>query len=196
MQIEGKGIFPIPFFRTVYNNSINLKNSVMPVFYDIEKNDVEPVSYSLNGYTNYNTTTQILDLNELVDLKNFIVSSVQTAHESLGFQEKLKFSNSWFAINRKFSYHEKHNHLPDLWSGVYYVSAGLDDPGLTLCNPNFSSNWPFMSVLYPNEYTSAEITCQAETGVLYIFPSYLEHKVNQQKNDTDRVMIAFNMVVA
>jgi uncharacterized protein (TIGR02466 family) len=195
MTLESQGIFPVPFFREVFPNSENLKNSIVPKLLEIEKNDKNPIKYSLNGYTNYNPQEQILDHKDLVELKSYILSAAQEAHISIGLGGELKFSNSWFAINRKYSYHEKHNHLPDLWSGVYYVKANLNDSGLTLCNPNFENNWPFMSISQPNYYTSSEITCQAETGVLYIFPSYLNHKVHQQTNDSERIMIAFNMVV-
>lgn len=193
MNIESQALFPVPFFRSVYPSAEELKEQVVPLFLDIEKNDKNPVRYSFNGYTNYENNSQIIDHTELSDLKKFLGTSVQSIHTSLGLPGNVHFTGSWFAINRQYSYHEKHNHLPDIWSGVYYVQANDADAGLTFCNPNHTSNWPFARIETYNEYTTPEITCKASTGVLYVFPSYLEHKVNQQLNDSERIMIAFNM---
>ena len=142
----------------------------------VEKNVIEVLAI-------YNTSE---------DLKNFIDACVQECHNETKLQHKPSLKSSWFSINRRYTYHEEHNHLPDTWSGVYYIQADQDHPGLTLVNPNMKANWPRVNVSELNEANSPNVTCAAITGSLIIFPSHLHHKVEQQMVDKERIMVAFN----
>lgn len=82
--------------------------------------------------------------------------------------------------------------MPSVWSGVYYVQADQDHPGLTLVNTNQKTHWPRTGVTQLTESNSPEVTCVATTGTVIIFPSYLLHKVNQQMVDKERITVAFN----
>ena len=79
--------------------------------------------------------------------------------------------------------------------GVYYVQCDEEDSGLTFVNKNLDSNWPYSSRSEPNEYNSSVNTFQPQTGTLILFPSYLNHKVEQQTTENERVTIAFNFGV-
>lgn len=196
MDFQRQDIFPVPMFRAVYPKAQELKSTIVPTFLDIEKNDKEPTQYTANGYTNFDKNQQTLEMPELEDLRNFIGTTVQRANQFAGLKGGVYFTGSWFSINRQHSYHERHNHLPDVWSGVYYVQADHLDSGLSFTNSNTLSNWPGVPVERTTDYNSPVVTCGVETGVLYIFPSYLWHSVDQQKIDQERITIAFNMRVA
>ena len=43
-----------------------------------------------------------------------------------------------------------------------------------------------------NQYNSDHIGVQPETGDLLLFPSWLEHTVNPQQPDVERIGLAFN----
>ena len=190
-MIEKQFIFPTQVFRAVYNNAQDLQKSVVTELLAKEKTDTSPVRYTANGYTSYGNES-ILENPLFEDLKNFIDTCVQECHKQTKLQHTPSLKSSWFSINRKYTYHEEHNHLPDTWSGVYYIQADQDHPGLTLVNPNMKANWPRVNVSELNEANSPNVTCAAMTGSLIIFPSHLHHKVEQQLTDKERIMVAFN----
>jgi len=190
-MIEKQFIFPTQVFRAVYDKSQELQKSVVPELLAKEKTDTSPVRYTANRYTPYGNES-ILENPLFEDLKNFIDTCVQECHKQTKLQHTPSLKSSWFSINRKYTYHEEHNHLPDTWSGVYYIQADQDHPGLTLVNPNMKANWPRVNVSELNEANSPNVTCAAMTGSLIIFPSHLHHKVEQQLTDKERIMVAFN----
>ena len=190
-MIEKQFIFPPQVFRASYGNAQELQRAVVPLLLEKEKKDSSPVRYTANGYTSYGAEN-ILTTAGFEDLKNFIDACVQECHKETKLQHTPLLKSSWFSINRKYTYHEEHNHLPDTWSGVYYIQADQDHPGLTLVNPNMKANWPRVNVSELNEANSPNVTCAAMTGSLIIFPSHLHHKVEQQMVDKERIMVAFN----
>ena len=77
-------------------------------------------------------------------------------------------------------------------SGVYYVQADNDHPGLTFVNRDQKQHWPRTGITQLTESNSPEVTSPAETGNVIIFPSHVLHKVHQQMKDKERHMISFN----
>jgi len=170
----------------------NYKKRWFQNFLQEKKSDQSPVKYSANGYTSFGVSHKILNDPLLNDLKMFIENCVQECHKETNLAGTPILGDSWFSINRKYTYHEEHNHLPDIWSGVYYVQADQDHPGLTLVNGNQKSNWPRSRVTQLSESNTPTLVCAVETGSLLIFPSYLWHKVDQQMVDKERITVAFN----
>ena len=189
--VESQYIFPTQVFRAQFDSAQELAKVVVPTLLDQEKNDKKPLKYTANGYTDYGREN-LLERPIFKELKEFIDDVVVRCHKQTGLQKEPSLRSSWFSINRKYTYHEEHNHLPDTWSGVYYIQADQDHPGLTLVNPNMKSNWPRVNVSELNEANSPNVTCAAMTGSLIIFPSHLHHKVEQQMVDKERIMVAFN----
>lgn len=194
---EKYSIFPVPLFREFYHNFEDIKEKIVPTFKELEEADLNDYTgkYSAGSYTSFYSNFDLLRYPELGNLKSFIKSSAQEAHESIGLSGELVFTNSWFSINRQHSYHEAHHHCPDIWSGVYYVKADCKDATISFLNKNIiDTGWPYNTTKIENtDYVSSQVTCTVYSGLLIIFPSYLEHKVNQQTEDSERITIAFNM---
>lgn len=192
-------IFPVPIFRYEFADSELLRTELVPFFKTIESNDQINLNnrYTVNSYTSFYSNADIIGLPQMDKLRSFIQVSAQTAHNSIGLDGELMFTNSWFSINRQYSYHETHNHIPDIWSGVYYLQATEEDATISFVNKTIvDTGWPYKAKkLVHTDFVSSQVTCPVKTGMLIIFPSYLEHKVNQQMADSDRFNIAFNMSV-
>jgi uncharacterized protein (TIGR02466 family) len=190
-EVHTLNAFTAPIFALRYDNSESLKQEVVPVFKEIEKSDDKPFYYD-NGYTSYNPKSNILELDELFSFNQFVNTSIEQVHDRLNLNSRVAAMNSWFSIGRKNSMHEKHNHLPSVWSGTYYVQAENDDGNITFFNEHLKSNWPFCETGLEDTYTRQLFTIQPETGLLLIFPSYLEHQVHLNKTDNERIAISFN----
>ena len=188
-------IFNVPIFVSEYEKGKELQKNCIDLLQSIEKEDTEKDDYCQTGYTSYGKQDQILYEEPFKDLLNYIGNNVAEVHGAMQLTGNVKLQNSWFSINRKHSYHEKHNHLPSTWSGVYYVQADENDAPIQFINQNLNSHWPFTKPLEANPFNSQMSGFGVKTGLLFIFPSYLEHKVEEQKVDQERITISFNFEV-
>ena len=189
-------IFPVPIWQFEYKQAETFKETSVPLFKDIEqKNPNSNVKYTMDGYTSFGPITNILEFGECKDLKNFIMGNVVKAVKDLGLEGYCNLTGSWFNINRKYSSHGEHNHIPDTISGIYYVQAEEDDARISFHDQNKSSNWPWKSGVIETSYTKNIISFKPQTGRLYLFPSYITHSVEQQLKDKERISISFNAYV-
>lgn len=192
--MEHYNLFSIPLFRSEFylDNSVDVIN----MFQEIKSQSFE--RYTLNSFTSYGRINDILEKNELLELKEFILNKLNATNSLSGIDDKIEIDHSWFSINKQGGYHEEHNHLPSIWSGVYYVKADNNDANITFVNKNLTdTGWPYMSNKdSSNSIVSQQTSCSVSSGILLIFPGYLRHKVEQQTTDNERIAISFNTRLA
>ena len=123
-----------------------------------------------------------------------LMESVVEAIKDIGMEGYANMTGSWFNINRKYSSHGNHNHIPDTISGIYYVQADEDDARITFHDQNKVSNWPWRGSINP-KFTSRTKSFVPKMGTLYLFPSFVEHSVEQQLKDQERISISFNTFI-
>jgi len=105
-----------------------------------------------------------------------------------------KISNTWFNIQDKGGVLHEHVHPNSILSGTLYINVGKKASKLYFHNPN-----PFVyftTIIEPsNTYTYEWYGFSPKKGDLLIFPSWLKHGSNQDKNFyKDRTVISFNAV--
>lgn len=193
-MIEPAQIFSVPVFRASF---IVSEESRQAIIKKIKSQTTENQNSPIGNNTNYGNGPQIIDEDELVEVKQFIKEAVSRAHELTGFkQHEIDILDSWFSITEKYGYHEAHTHPGSLWSAVYYVNAEKSDAPICFLNRNIlDTGWTANLKYLANEFNSGQVSVAPETGMLLIFPSYLLHKVEQQKLDNERIMIALNLGV-
>ena len=194
IEINNKLMFGTPLFSShLHEPDINI--FLEEFVKNLEKTDENSYPYCSTGYTTFKKG-KILELPMLNEFSEVLLSIAEEIHNSLSLNGKLYFSDSWLSINRKYSHHNTHHHLPSCWSGVYYVKAKPEDGGIDFLNKEIAdSSWPFTGVNEYGLYTSPAYNEIVETGKLLIFPSYLNHVVHDQKTDNERITLAFNIDV-
>jgi uncharacterized protein (TIGR02466 family) len=189
-------IFPVPVWQFEFDKANEFKEKIVPMFKEIEKNNPnDNIKYTKEGYTSYGPINNILDYDECIELKNFVMESVVEAIKDMGMEGYANMTGSWFNINRKYSSHGNHNHIPDVISGIYYVKANKDDARITFHDQNKVSNWPWRVSINPT-FTSRTKSFVPKMGTLYLFPSFVEHSVEQQLKDQERISISFNTFIS
>jgi len=109
-------------------------------------------------------------------------------------------AESWFHITRKGGYFALHNHPMASWSGVYCVSAGDDQSGITdsgllsFVSP-MAANTMYLDMAiarmgHPYSYGPRQF--KLEAGQLILFPSWVLHEVRPYVGDGERLTVAFN----
>ena len=141
---------------------------------------------------------------EFIRLKKEISQYVQKYHlevfRGMVFKGNIiqHFGNIWVNINKKYHYNEWHVHPYSTISGAYYIKHdGSKEQGdIMFKNPFGSyletSHWPQGLIESPNEVTSGFINIKPSSNALFIFPSWIEHKVENNLKDNTRISLSFN----
>ena len=190
-DFEVKGAFPIPVYYTRRNSDLDLieKKEIEDI---IDKGMWSSVSHSVSQ-NNFIFDTKLKNLKEFCEqhIKKY-------AEEILNPKQELDFyiTQSWLNITKPGEYHHKHSHSNSIISGVFYISTKEDD-NITFSDPNAKVKEliSFESKEF-NLWNATIWTFPATNNALILFPSWLDHGVNPNKEaTTDRISLSFNTFV-
>jgi len=109
--------------------------------------------------------------------------------------ERVEITDLWANVSWGNHFHRLHAHPNNFLSGVYYAqippgagSIAFRDPRpqTQILAPAVSELTPVNRVHYP---------IQAEEGKLLLFPSWLEHVVQANNCNSERISFAFNVTL-
>ena len=105
-----------------------------------------------------------------------------------------QLDNAWLNINSYKDNNISHAHPGCTLSGVFYVNTPTDCGNIIFERPNMVEFENTLNGLKSfNEYNSAQWTLPAKENFLYIFPSFLRHRVESNMNENlKRISISFN----
>ena len=113
--------------------------------------------------------------------------------------------NCWANVNRSGEGNEFHTHPGAFWSGCYYVDDGGigEDPSLggafEVQDPRGvapAMYAPMLTFAGPGGASvGASYTLQPHSGMVILFPSWLQHAVRPYRGQRMRISIAFNLSV-
>ena len=113
--------------------------------------------------------------------------------------------NCWANVNRCGHGNEFHTHPGAFWSGTYYVDDGGigDDPGLggefEVQDPRGvgpAMYAPMLTFAGPDGASlGASQTLTPRSGMIMMFPSWLQHAVRPYRGSGKRISIAFNLSI-
>jgi uncharacterized protein (TIGR02466 family) len=187
-------IFPTPIFRYVLQNADALNEQLRSVILERER-ATRSVSKSNQG--GWQSQPDFFQWSEpgIATLGRLLRSAINIATESIRIPPTLEIEfrlHGWAAVNRKGHYNTAHVHPGSTWSGTYYVDAGdeaSDAPGalLEFLHPITAAAMSFFEGVLP----SARLV-KPQTGMIILFPSYLQHSVRMYGGERPRICVAFN----
>ena len=145
-----------------------------------------------HGWQSEQTLHEREELQELVSCVSGVTKSI------LRFlrisDEAFEITGCWATVLGKGAIHKAHSHPNNFLSGVYYVRT---HPGADTINFHEPRNQA-MVIRPPVVELTAENTDQVvvrvTNGTLLMFPSYLEHSVDANVSDDQRISISFNIM--
>tara|TARA_Y100001947_G_scaffold142533_1_gene134873 strand:+ start:75 stop:677 length:603 start_codon:yes stop_codon:yes gene_type:complete len=141
---------------------------------------------------------------EFIRLKKEIDQYLQIYHSevfgSMVFKKNIIHNptNMWVNINEKHHNNEWHIHPWATLSGTFYIKhdGSREHGSIIFKNPNGSyfaySHWPPGLIEKPNELTSELVDITPKSNMLLIFPSWVDHKVENNSKDVTRISLSFN----
>ena len=174
---------------------------------DIDNRELEKNIYNLRDKTEgislsnrggWHSIIQSSCREKIDDTFKPVIDKLITVLNSLPFDPKIEVVDDisiWANINSKGSHNTVHNHPNCDLAGVYYVKVPEGDCG------NISFSDPRESYVFGNgfmvsRYSGGETIPRFPVeGNMYLFPSSLNHDVDTNNVDEDRISISFNLIV-
>jgi uncharacterized protein (TIGR02466 family) len=106
---------------------------------------------------------------------------------------KLKLLNYWVNVNPPGSYMIPHIHPRSVFACTLYVKTPPRSGKITFVNPNLAARQHFYSAK-DAEYNYKSYSFQPVPGMFIAFPSWLDHGVEENLSEEDRISISFNLI--
>ncbi len=115
--------------------------------------------------------------------------------DSLKFNQNFEYRHqAWVNLSPPGAFNKVHFHANCHFSGVYYVSLKAPECGsIYFRDPRVASRMMTYPIDTATDFTAEEITMRPEEGRMYVFPGWLEHGVEENRSNQDRVSISFNV---
>ena len=105
--------------------------------------------------------------------------------------QELVMGSYWANVLLRHGFNAPHHHLPQAWSGVYYVQVGQLGSGPE--DNDFSGWFEFLNPnLQQSSWGAGNYLQMPKDGMTMLFPSSQMHYVHPVKKKSQRISIAFN----
>ena len=127
---------------------------------------------------------------------NEISNNIGTAVKDMGWDletQLVRITNMWAIINKDRAFNERHHHGNSSLSAAYYVKAEKNSGDIIFFDPRQANVFH-----HPTSREANSLNCQVQSvspkaGTLVLFPSYLEHKVDENLSNEERIVVSFNI---
>ena len=126
----------------------------------------------------------------------FILPAIEQVMTDMNWERKkqtVKIDNMWAIINIGGSANLRHQHGNSTISGAYYVRAPINSGDIVFYDPRPAPVYSHPNVTNPNILNAQVNGVSPKEGALVLFPSYLDHSVNENKSAEERIVISFNI---
>ena len=186
--------FSTPIWVSKIDNHENLNVDMLNYITDLKNKDSKGIVKSnFNGWHSKN-----FNLKEDMPAKfiSCISKDINTALNDMGWDltsQFIKITNMWSIINEEGAFNQKHHHSNSDISAAYYVSAHENCGDIVFYDPRPARVYKFPIINSPNKLNATINSVKPESGLLVLFPSYLEHSVNPNLSNKKRIVISFNL---
>lgn len=104
--------------------------------------------------------------------------------------------DAWININQKFAYNKQHIHGDDcLLSAVYYAKVPENSGDFYFKMPSHLGDMISKFKIDQHPLFAVKRNIKPKQGDILVFPSWIDHGVEQNMSDEDRISFAFNIRV-
>lgn len=184
-------------------------NSVLPLFSypvmvcsenyqftEAEEKYISELAMAENVGNSMSQNDRILEGSELSNLKAFIESQIAVyTNQILKMKEEneIYITQSWANKSKTNEFHPMHKHPNSILSGVLFVTGnegdGLPPIRFHRVNDLFPLEFEYEEL---NDFNTGCRWFEPVLGRLILFPSVLEHDVEKNNSDIERITLSFN----
>jgi uncharacterized protein (TIGR02466 family) len=108
--------------------------------------------------------------------------------------EAIEITGCWATVLAKGAAHKEHSHPNNFLSSVYYVHVRPGSDTINFHDPRRQTYVIRPPVVELTAENSDQVVVRLTDGTLLMFPSYLEHSVDANTSEEERVSISFNLM--
>jgi len=186
--------FSTPVWIDQINNFESINSELKDYIYQEQEKNPDGVKKSnINGWH-----SEGFDLKNKT-LKNFIneiSKNIGVAVNDMGWDleaQIVKITNMWAIINKNKAFNERHHHGNSSLSAAYYVKAENNAGNIVFFDPRQANVFHHPSAKKANDLNGQIRSITPKAGTLVLFPSYLEHKVEENLSNEERIVVSFNV---
>src|SRR6266542_1002396 len=109
-------------------------------------------------------------------------------------QEAFEITGCWATILAKGALHKAHSHPNNFLSGVYYIRIHPGSDTINFHDPRSQTRVIRPPVVELTSANTDQVVVRVTNGTLLMFPSYLEHSVDANVSEQERISISFNIM--
>ncbi len=194
MMTKPNLLFPTPVWTVQLDNYKNINENMYDFIKSNQSKDVEGINKSnVKGWH-----SKDFNLNDEYPQKfiSFILPSIEQVMSDMNWEKQkqiAKINNMWAIINTGGSANLRHQHGNSTISGAYYVRAPKNSGDIVFYDPRPAPVYSHPNVLGPNLLNAQVNGITPKEGALVLFPSFLDHSVNENKSKEERIVISFNI---
>ena len=137
-------------------------------------------------------------LHELEEFRDLISCVDKAAKSVLRFlrigYDAVEITGCWATVLGKGAAHRAHGHPNNFLSGVYYVRTHPGADTISFHDPRNQTGIIKPPVVELTGENTDLVVVSVKNGTLLIFPSYLQHSVDTNMSEEERMSISFNIM--
>ena len=195
MEILAKDLFPTLIWTAVFDDHERLDHELIRLAGLMKDRDPKGVANTnVNGWQSPNV---VQHMPEFQEFNNRVLEVARNIGESQNFRQELEYHHeAWININPPGAHNDIHIHPNCHLSGVYYARVFPDCGGIFFRDPRMMSLMLKPPITQATKFMATEVRMRPEPGRIFVFPAWLEHGVEPNAGNHERVSFAFNVRVA
>lgn len=137
-------------------------------------------------------------LHEREEFRDLVACVVNETKSILRFlrvgSEAFEITGCWATVLAKGAVHKAHSHPNNFLSGVYYVRTRPGSDTINFHDPRPQTGIIRPPVVELTAENTDQVVVRVTDGTLLMFPSYLEHSVDANMGNAERISISFNIM--
>ncbi len=186
--------FPTPVWTTNLDNYKTINEQMYNYIKSNKKND--EVGISKSNVKGWHSNDFNLNDKDPQNFIAFILPTIENVINDMNWEKEkqtAKISNMWAIINTGGSANLRHQHGNSTISGAYYVRAPQDCGDIVFYDPRPAPVYSYPNVKSVNLLNAQVNGISPVEGALILFPSFLDHSVNENRSNEERIVISFNI---
>ena len=108
--------------------------------------------------------------------------------------DAFEITGCWATVLANGAIHKVHSHPNNFLSGVYYVRIQSGSDTINFHDPRSQTGVIRPPVVELTAENTDQVVVRVTNGTLLMFPSYLEHSVDTNMGEEERISISFNIM--
>ena len=194
MEILARPLFPTLVWTAIFDDHEAWNDRLRELAFEMRNRDPQGVANTNQFGWQSQNIIQLQD--EFSVFNNQVLELTREIGTSQNYPPDANYHlEAWININPPGAYNQVHVHPNCHLSGCYYVKVTPSCGKIYFRDPRAMSIMLKPPFTRETEVTATEVRMHPEEGRAYVFPSWLEHGVEPNQGEGERISIAFNVHV-